>query len=76
MEGDLTGTGFGPEAVLGLVFRGVHDVDDDKHVPLVEQVVCGPFQRPLAALGEVQRHPGLPVSSHILSLLLVLLARD
>lgn len=62
---NLTGTGFGPEAVLGLVFLGVQDMEDDEHVALVEQVVDGPFQGPLAARGEVQRHPDLPISFHL-----------
>lgn len=46
-----------------------HDVEDDEGLPRVEEVVDGPLQCPLAAAGEVQRHPDLPVARHSLFLL-------
>lgn len=61
--GELTGSGLGPERVLGLLRAVVQDVDDDEGVPVVEQVVDGPVQRLLGALRVVDGHPdpALPV---------------
>lgn len=59
----LTGSGLGPERVLGLLPAVVQDVEDDEGVPVVEQVVDGPVQRLLGALRVVHGHPdpALPV---------------
>jgi hypothetical protein len=55
----LTGSGLGPERVLGLLGAVVQDVDDDEGVPMAEQVGDGPVQRLLAARRVVHRHPDL-----------------
>lgn len=60
--GAPTGPGLGPEQVFGLVARGGYDVEEDEGVALAEEVAEGPTQRCLAALGEVQRHPDLPIA--------------
>lgn len=40
------------------------DVDDVERLALVGQVVYGPLEGALAALGEVHRHADLPVAGH------------
>lgn len=40
------------------------DVEHHEGLPLAEQVVDGPFESSLAAFGEIQRHPDLPIACH------------
>lgn len=62
----LTCAGFRPELVAGLVHGVGLDVDDVEGVALVGEVVDGPLQGALAALGEIHGHADLSISPHLL----------
>lgn len=53
--------------MLGLIGFAVlgNGMKDDQGLALVKEVIDGPGQRRLAALGEVQSHANLPIASHL-----------
>lgn len=66
-ERKLTRTGFRPELVARFVVGVRFDVKDVEGVAFVGEIIDGPLQRRLTALGEIHGHPDFPVFHHCLT---------